>query len=262
MIDVPELSPLDRADASLSAAAAATVADALVPRDRSLPVALARVAAACGAGADRSTVERVETAVAAFEGYVRLRAASLDPTAERDVAVLASDYLHARAYEAIGGASVACPRRLALYRVLIDGSDALARRFFERSAAESTTDDASSAAALAGVAGELGATAAGASRETATAFGRYGRALATALDRVPSPGPRDAVVRALSGAEPPDGADGADRTRRASRPDPNLDRLGAALDALVAADAVDPRVRRRLERATRITTERGYRDDG
>lgn len=259
MIDVPG-TPLDRVDASLSAAAVAAVDDALVPRGRSLPVALARAAAACGDGADRSTIERVETAVAAFEGYVRLRAESLDPSADRDVAVLASDYLHARAYEAVGGAPVALPRRLALYRVLIDGSEALARRFLDRSGPESAADGPSPAAALAGVAGELGATAAGVPREAAAAFGRYGRALATALDRA-RPGTRDAVVRALAGSEPADGAD-PDRSLRASRPDPRRDRLVAALDALVATDAVGPRVRRRLERATRSTIECGYRGSG
>ncbi|ELZ03885.1 hypothetical protein C481_04883 [Natrialba asiatica DSM 12278] len=110
------------------------VADAVPPHERSLPVTLCHLAAELGSSSPTDPVlESVTTAVSLFEGYVRLRLELLagDRYAgdrSRDTAILASDYLHAGAYEAIADAPIPDARTLDLYRTLTSASTTLSRQ--------------------------------------------------------------------------------------------------------------------------------------
>ncbi|ELZ04136.1 hypothetical protein C480_11506 [Natrialba aegyptia DSM 13077] len=110
------------------------VADAVPPHDRSLPVTLCHLAAELGSSSPTDPLlESVTTAVSLFEGYVQLRLELLagDRYAgdrSRDTAILASDYLHAGAYEAIADAPIPDARTLDLYRTLTSASTTLSRQ--------------------------------------------------------------------------------------------------------------------------------------
>ncbi|ELY94534.1 hypothetical protein C484_06157 [Natrialba taiwanensis DSM 12281] len=110
------------------------VADAVPPHERSLPVTLCHLAAELGSSSPTDPLlESVTTAVSLFEGYVQLRLELLagDRYAgdrSRDTAILASDYLHAGAYEAIADAPIPDARTLDLYRTLTSASTTLSRQ--------------------------------------------------------------------------------------------------------------------------------------
>ncbi|WP_207591468.1 hypothetical protein [Halomontanus rarus] len=116
----------------------------------SVPIALVRATAATGdddesprtdastAGApSRATLLEVCTSLAFLGGYARLRqdilGAARATDRERDVAILASDYLHAAAHATLARISISGDRHVALYRTLTAGSAALATSFLERS---------------------------------------------------------------------------------------------------------------------------------
>ncbi|WP_276255642.1 hypothetical protein [Halomontanus rarus] len=116
----------------------------------SVPIALVRATAATGdddesprtdastAGApSRATLLEVCTSLAFLDGYARLRqdilGAARATDRDRDVAILASDYLHAAAHATLAGISISGDRHVALYRTLTAGSAALATSFLERS---------------------------------------------------------------------------------------------------------------------------------
>lgn len=195
--------------AALAPAARTIVFDAVPPHDRSLPVALCTIAGTVGSAvtatsnsnsnsssSDRRTVELLEpvtNAVAFLEGYVRIRSGLLESDRyadadRRDAAVLASDYLHAAAYESITTVPVSDRRALELYRVLTDGSSSLAAQFTRSvGAADETAPDTTASTrshpnvALAGTAATLGATAVGAPADVRTAMATYARSLSGAL---------------------------------------------------------------------------------
>ncbi|RQH03313.1 hypothetical protein [Natrarchaeobius oligotrophus] len=286
-----DFAPLDRSFTQLSPSVRTIVTEALSPRDRSLPVALCTLAGQLGGRTAPELsetevshiVEPVANAVSAFEGYVTIRLDLLtsdryDRPTVRDAAVLASDYLHADAYERLADAPVPADRSLELYRVLTGGSTKLATQLLASAANESTHADAEFAptGTLVGTAGELGAAAVGSSDETRAAIERYGRALATALAADPSTGEvsRRDVTRILSGAPPSAPVDdservGDDRSRRtpSSERERHLERAREAIERLnrdrpfeTSRDERSPVAR--LEWATRIPFQHGECDDG
>ena len=199
-------------------------------------------------------------AVAFLEGYVRIRTDLLrtdrggdggGPADGRDAALLASDFLHAAAYEPIAAAPILERRTLDLYRTLAAGSSSLADRFLlsvgepaadetgHRDENETETGVDHPDATLAATAAALGATATGASSDARTTLETYARSLSTALQTragaAPEPAsvdPRDAAVRVLSGRT----GDESDATARGGDGAFDQDRAPIA----------------RLERATRI----------
>lgn len=292
------------------------LADAAVPpRDRSLPGALCTVAGEIGSGtlgrrarpgaaaADR-VLETAAAAIASLEGYVRLRLVlvapggdvptldGVDPTADRDAAILASDHLHASAYATVGDLPVPDGRRLECYRLLIEGSAALARQF-QGLADDRTGDDATAVAAtLAETAGVVGAAAAGATTETRTALRTYSHAVMTALASYAAVAdgvdPRTSAARVLAGegdqgvAATGDGTVDGDVAPIGSTVDRNLERARAAVGRLAERDDHgrpggatserigdrpgstadgDPTPLERLERATRIPFRHAAIDD-
>ncbi|WP_049890231.1 polyprenyl synthetase family protein [Natronorubrum sulfidifaciens] len=214
----------------------AVVDESLSSPDESLPRALCHVAGECSddvADQTEATTTRLEDllepvcdAVGFLEGYARLRLAegvTGDETAvaaetvpdwiamspvDRETAILASDFLHASAYERIAKTPVPDDRKLELYRLLTHGSAALASRShsaFEPDKPAETGVDV--AATLAGVAGELGVTAVGGSAETRDCLRRYSRAITCALASqstvtVDDTDTRATAVAVLSGHQP------------------------------------------------------------
>ena len=176
--------------------------ESIPTRDRSPAVLLCRLGGEIGAKTTDETspqpvgrtVEPLANAVAHFEGYVRLRRDLLwtdryDRPADRDAAILASDYLHAAAYAELADVPTTDQRAVALYRTLVRASTTLATALRssastrERSNADT---DGRPDAILAGAAGSLGATAVGATDDVGAALERYGRSLLTAVDAYPS----------------------------------------------------------------------------
>ena len=290
---------VDRSFSALAPAVRRIAFDAVPPRDRSLPVALCLSAGAVAAATDDADatvresdpraddrLEPVTNAVAFLEGYVRIRARLLrateneegevvaedgEPNAladRRDAAVLASDYLHAAAYEPIAAAPIPDRRTLDLYRTLASGSSSLAGRF-ALSAGEPTADDTDGEggaeagvgterpnATLAATAGALGATATGASSDARTALETYARSLSAALrtrsGALPedaSVDPRETAVRVLSGrvgdGETEDQRGGAD----GSAVDYREPSAAATVPDAVASPSAAPAIERNLERA-------------
>ncbi|MFP8951413.1 hypothetical protein ACLI4Z_00380 [Natrialbaceae archaeon A-arb3/5] len=201
----------ERPFGGLSPSVRAIVSNSIPPTHRSLPVALCTVGAGAVADHDEGAIDRtldpITSAVASFEGYVRIRTALLtteryDQAADRDAAVLASDYLHSAAYAMIGETPVSDRRVIELYRAMADCSATLSARFL--TAGEDETRAGKRAAALeaplAGTAAALGTTAMGATGDSRQAIERYGRELAGAIAAHPSPTDelRETVVGVLS----------------------------------------------------------------
>ncbi|ELZ20122.1 hypothetical protein C477_06881 [Haloterrigena salina JCM 13891] len=291
----------------LAAPIRALATASLPPQDRSLPATLCTSAGEVGLEtADSHTrpdsdrlgrlLEPVATSVVLLEGYVRLRLAlvagadggdhdariqTADATpewlsvllehvrfpADRDAVLLASDHLHAGAYATVADAPLPAERQLELYRLLTEGSSALARRFLLLSDAalvderRGAIDSAAVEATLAETAGALGAAVVGAPTETRTALRTYSHAVMTALTSRTSVASdtdlRSRAARILAGeAETPAGTapcDGADSVGPAV--ESHLERARGALESL--ADAVvttgsDSTPLDRLERATRL----------
>ncbi|MFC6716882.1 hypothetical protein ACFQGT_16495 [Natrialbaceae archaeon GCM10025810] len=293
---------LERATAGLAPAVREAVVGSVPPPDRSVPATLCRTVADAIAidPPTEGTLESLAEAVVSLEGYARLRADLLSTdrygaAAERDVAVLASDYLYAAAYAPLADADVAPDRVPALYRTLTVGSETIVRRFSDGAsrspvpssepspsssetpaATNGTTGTSDYEVTLAGLACELGATAVGATGSTRRAVRRYGESLAAALAAIapPSPAegdPRATAIRVLSGSDdapariPARGAvrtaapdrDGSTSTSTStSSVDRHLETARRALQALTASDEDDSSAVGRLERATRIPFER------
>ncbi|TYT60344.1 polyprenyl synthetase family protein [Natrialba swarupiae] len=274
----------------------AIVADSLPTRDRCLSVALCTLAGEVARSFDGDRVDDrgdyalgpVSEAVCAFDGYVSIRFALLvddryETANDRDAAILASDYLHASAYTAIGKTPISDRRALELYRTLVDGSTAIATGFFslnpEIEAPATSRSDASRHpdVSLAETAAALGTTAVGATAETRSAIERYARSLTEALTATPSVRDevRTAVVRTLSGSTDRWRADGSDDRNDVGHPDgtqpPMIDHLETARTAIESLrrgrdESAGSHERRdpidRLERATRIPFEHVADVDG
>ena len=244
-------------------------------------------------------LEPVATSVVLLEGYVRLRLAlvagadgdvhddddariqTADATpewlsvllenirlpADRDAVLLASDHLHAGAYATIADAPLPAERQLELYRLLTEGSSALARRFLLLSDAapvderRGAIDWTAVEATLAETAGALGAAVVGAPTETRTALRTSSHAVMIALTSRTSVASdtdlRSRAARILAGeTETPAGAtprDGVDSGGPAV--ESHLERARGALESL--AEAVETPSSGstpldRLERATRL----------
>lgn len=219
--------------ASLSPAVRSVVTETLDPSasgppSLAVPIALVRATAAAGDIGDggssqsdapptaptRATLLEVSASLAFLGGYARLRRDVLDAARtanrDRDVAILASDYLHAAAHATLAGVSIPTDRHVALYRALTAGSATLAASFLERkgtlestscsySYSESnpypnahsneegrrhTLERPTPTAVLAGTGSALGAAVAGSSRETLEAMRTYGESLVAAVDVV------------------------------------------------------------------------------
>ncbi|ADB62268.1 hypothetical protein Htur_3405 [Haloterrigena turkmenica DSM 5511] len=291
----------------LAAPIRALATASLPPRDRSLPATLCTTAGEVGLEtADPHTrpdsdrlgrlLEPAATSVVLLEGYVRLRLAlvagadgadhdarirTADATpewlsalletvqlpADRDAVLLASDHLHAGAYATIADAPLPAERQLELYRLLTEGSSALARRFLLLTDAapvderRGAIDYADVEATLAETAGALGAAVVGAPTETRTALRTYSHAVMTALtSRTPVASAvdlRSRAARILAGevetparAAPRDGAKSGSPTVES-----HLERAREALESLAAAvetTGSDSTPLDRLERATRL----------
>ena len=195
---------LDRTVSALSPDVRSVAFDALEPVDRSFPVALCRASAAA-VSSDRpseQTIESITLVIETLQGYVRLRNDLLEhdrytSATDRDAAILAGDYLHAFAHSSIGAISTDDACRLELFRVLTSGSNELARAYptpvSDPTSDTDRTHDASTGpltdtssvskpdAILAGVAAELGATAAGATETVRQSARAYGASLSRAL---------------------------------------------------------------------------------
>lgn len=253
---------------ALPPAVGAAVADALDSPTASVPVALVRAtAAAVGDDAEDEPpgVPAVSAAVASLSGYAHLRRELLESsTDDRNVTLLASDYLHATAHAALGACPLEPERRRRLYATLTAGSADLATALFAAStpenasaavgapsrgapAAPSSVSDGSEepeapvvAATLAETACALGAAVGTASRETVDAMAAYGRALVAASD--PDPARLERIEAAVTGDAPP--------AVRPPEPGPDAERLERAREALETLP--ESEARRRLERATRV----------
>lgn len=219
---------LDRTVSTLSPDVRSVAFDALEPVDRSFPVALCRASAAA-VSSDRpseQTLESITLVIETLQGYVRLRNDLLErdrytSATDRDAAILAGDYLHAFAHSSIGEISTDDACRLELFRVLTSGSNELARAYPTPVSDPSTDADRTHHAStgpltdapsvstpdaiLAGIAGELGVTAAGATetvRESARAYGAsLSRALTMAASGSATPSdesPHSVAARVLS----------------------------------------------------------------
>ncbi|USZ70880.1 hypothetical protein [Natronosalvus halobius] len=99
--------------------------------DDSFPVALCRTVATTvdadsSVAAEAPALEPLASALIALEGYVRLRRATLsERTDDRETALLASDYLFARAHGAVGTAPLDAERALASVRAFTAASSEL-----------------------------------------------------------------------------------------------------------------------------------------
>ena len=250
--------------------------DALPPTTRSVvrervrepsdfPAAVARAAGAA-VGARERALREVATAVSFLAAYRRLRVDLLDPGSrygadERDVAVLASDHLHASAHEALARAPLPAERRLACYGELTAGSASLAERLLAE-AADARSDvhrfpsagrEPSSRAVLVGTGGAVGAAAAGGTDEVIAPMRTYGESLTAALERTEpeTTAPFERLRAVLDGDVP--GRAGAALAGPGSRrtgDDGLKDALEAARGALDVLP--DSAARTRLERATNL----------
>ncbi|WP_255193251.1 hypothetical protein [Natronobeatus ordinarius] len=200
MSDLPTTTyTADRIDSSLGALSPTTrsAVRESVRRRTDLPAALVRtVGSAVGESRDGSLLE-VATAVSFLGAYAEVRADLLGPESERyvtprerDGAVLASDYLHASAHQALARASLPAGRHRSCYRLLTEGSKSLVERLFAQTDAAGSSRHQlspnarrpSPRAVLVGTGGALGAAAGGASDEVIDAMRRYGESLATAAE--------------------------------------------------------------------------------
>lgn len=299
---------------SLSPAVREIVTDALPRPDRSLAVSLCQVAREVGLkhvhehGSRRSATGAYDheltgrpgsdpttglvTAVRYLEGYVRIRADHLvderyHRSADRDAAVLASDYLHAAAYTQIGGMTGPSRLTMAMYRVLTRGSTALATAFHVQSANadETPAGPPTPDAVLAGTASELGATAAGAPEEVRNALERYGRSMLGAIAAHPSPNDAVSDVTAVLSKGPGDTSAELDAGPGSVRSGPTTDDRASLVsrhvegareaiatlehasshDGELSGSGAETTTRsplRRLEQATRIPFGDGVGNDG
>ncbi|WP_339105756.1 hypothetical protein [Haloterrigena salinisoli] len=240
-------------------------------------------------------LEPVTTSVTLLEGYVRLRLAlvvSADDGADRDAPIravdsapdwlsgllaeaqfpadrdavlLASDRLHAGAYATIADAPLAAERQLELYRLLTEGSSALARRFLALSDADpfderrAAIDASDVEATLAETAGALGAAVVDAPTETRTALRTYSHAVMTALtSRSPNASDTDLrsrAVRVLAGETVARAAPSDENGTDDPVVESHLERAREALASLTGAVETTgdgPTPLDRLERATRL----------
>ncbi|RQG92754.1 hypothetical protein EA462_00540 [Natrarchaeobius halalkaliphilus] len=288
-----------RSFSNLSPSVRTIASDAIPTDDRSIPVALCRLGTELRLESDRphpkshrSTAPVVD-AIRSLEGYVVVRRELLeteryDREAMRDTAVLASDFLHAKAYESIAETPLTRRRLLELYRIATDGSTAISTQFLARVANESAggvEHDGTPFETLSETAAALGTTAAGTSDETRAAFERYGRELTAACHRHPLSIERSqrVAVEILAGSTSTEPTDGRERvtddtarlTDDGDRPNGEGDRLAASssleqhlasartsLDRLrelnrsaSVSSAQNQPILSRLERATRIPFE-------
>ncbi|MFC7232106.1 hypothetical protein ACFQMM_13215 [Saliphagus sp. GCM10025308] len=101
------------------------------PPDDSLPVALCRTVATTvdadsNVEAEVPALESLATALVALEGYVRLRHAMLvNEAGDRETALLASDYLFARAHGAVGATPLDAEQAIASVRAFTAASSEL-----------------------------------------------------------------------------------------------------------------------------------------
>ncbi|SIR65155.1 hypothetical protein [Natronorubrum thiooxidans] len=295
-------SSTDGSATELPSSVRTVVDESLSPPDRSLPAALCTVAGECSDDAadhrvnpdiDRleRVLEPVGDAVRYLEGYVRLRLAMgsvggnagvtaepatdwlAEPSVDRDAAILASDSLHATAYATIAETPLPDDRLLELYRLLTQGSTALAHRSFPQFDTETPVNARVSVeATLAGVAGALGVTAVGGSTETRRCLRRYSHAIMIALASQSTVGtddtrPRATAIAVLSGQRTPRIVEPRARVKHCSSTVTNaLERARTALEPLdsdaisrevdrVSAETLPPLVR--LERATRLPFQDG-----
>lgn len=235
------------AEASLSPAVEAVVADALASRTASLPATLTRASAeAVTSGGEPPGTDAASTAVASLSGYAHLRRTLLSaPDREgRAVALLASDYLLASAHAALAAAAVPPDRHRELYATLTAGTTELAASLFTASMGHSEEDvdgEPPVAAILAETGCALGAAVGAASRETAEAMADYGRSLATAAGR--AEGEAAARIEATVAGDRPD----IDREPDDGPIGSHAERARVALETLPEGET-----RERLERATRV----------
>ncbi|GAB3023238.1 polyprenyl synthetase family protein [Natronobiforma cellulositropha] len=195
---------------TLSPAVERCVADAVDPDTPtlSLSLALTRLSAdvAPGRALSLETLLEVSVSVATLGGYLRLRRDILESGArtsarERDLALLASDHLHASAHSHLATLDLPPERHTDAYRELTAGSAALSRSFFETGDAGDGPETARHPTAiLAGTGCALGCLVAGAPRDAVDAMRTYGESLLAALERLEwdEPEPARALERALT----------------------------------------------------------------
>lgn len=234
----------DRLESSLTGLSSATGAVARDAVVRSIDAPVTLVGATGRASSERrdGDLRTVATAVAALAGYVRLREDLLEgryeTARERDLALLASDHLHATAHETISDADLPVDRQLACYRLLTNGSQSLASTLF--TAAETRPDETTidrrrrPRAVLAATGSALGAAAAGGTDEVVSAASTYGESVAAAADLA---------------CRSTDSSEAFETLRRAL----DGDRL-AREDAPVAADTTETEIDRHLERARDVVS--------
>lgn len=259
----------DRIESSLEALSATTrsVVGESVRRRDELPSTLARTAGAAVGETKAEGLREVATAISFLTAYAKVREDLLAPDSslyvtprERDAAVLASDYLHASAYETLARAPLPVDRRVSCYRQLTEGSKALAERLLVEADADrpagrrrSRTDrEPSSRAVIAGVGGAVGALAGGGSGEVIDAFRTYGESLTTAAESAASDarGPLENLCAVLEGDLPPRldvEVLASSRAGDAQVLDDALETARSALEGVPNSPA-----RNRLERATNL----------
>lgn len=207
-----------------------------------LPAVLVRSTAAAVVGSEGTSCESAVGSITALGGYAWLRRETLAGRyagRERDLAVLASDFLHARAHAALGSDTVGVDRRHRCYRLLTGASRSLTDRFLTISpdpSGRGETVGSEPAAVLAGTGCALGATVAGADDATAAALYDYGESIAAGL---PGTGLGDRLCGILRG-------EGGSEVGTAGR----MELRGKLREPL--ATLPESPARRRLERAARL----------
>ena len=210
----------------------------------------------------------------------------LDPetdvnASERDISILASDYLHASAHAALASAPVDTDRHVALYRTLTSSSTALATRFLSSGdGSDASADDGvdrgvNPTAILMGTACALGSAGASGSREATEAMRIYGESLGSAISLLDTDGNPDeetatnsdstplleAVERVLTGVGDTDSSAQPDSTILAGEPKLELGsahhRVQAHLEDARQSLSLLPEndARMRLEAATAVPLE-------
>ncbi|WP_312910657.1 hypothetical protein [Natronosalvus caseinilyticus] len=273
------------------------------PPDDSIPVVLCRTVATTvdadsSVAAEVPALEPLATALVALEGYVRLRRATLmDGVDDRETALLASDYLFARAHGTVGAAPLESERAVASVRAFTHASSELpaaiggggsagdgevesASKLESESKpgselAPESTVETGPLAVLAGCGCVLGAIV-GDRLDAADPLRAYGRHLGTLLDAVPdgslddtaSPSDhlardhqrtvRQAMVRGLRGEAITGSLPDDPRLRTVL--DPRLEEAAATHERL--ADHLDETALGRLERPLRWLGDELDRGDG
>ncbi len=256
----------DRIERSLEALSPATrsVVDESVRRRSDLSPVLVRTVGTAAGEPQANALLIAGTAVSFLEAHARIRIDLLDPDCERydtprerDVAILASDHLHASAHETLGGLSLPADQWLSCYRLLTEGSTSLAERLLAD--VDAAGPDAgrlsmgesgpSPRAVLAGTGSALGAAVSGASEEVIVAMRTYGESLTTAVEVVASSTdePFDRLCSVLAEGRPHEYASSLLATPRDGEAERHLETAREALSELPDSPAST-----RLERATNL----------